>query len=213
MKQLTPLFTAGLVVLALIGFMAFNATRAGEEAAAPAAPTTVQAGPTTTTATTARSAPGFPAEAVYAGKADDERLAVAIAVKGRKAAAYLCDGARVEAWLKGAVKDGRIEVASADGKAGLTALLDGGDVTGTATVGAQEYRFTLDRAKKPAGLYRGEDGSTTIGWIVLPDGSQVGIASAGSVAEPAPPLDADSSTATVNDRPVTAAPVSGDTAF
>jgi hypothetical protein len=211
MKHLTPLITAALVILGLIGFVAFNATRVvpGRSVAAPL-PIQATTAPASVT-TTASPAPAFPGEAVYAGKAENRRLAVAIAVKGDKAAAYLCDGARVEAWLTGTAHDGRVELASAGKNAALVATLGADALTGTATLGTNEYRFAIGPAKKPAGLYRSKGATTTIGWIVLPDGSQVGLANTSGQESPAPPLDAASTTATVNGQVVTATPVTGET--
>ena len=50
--------------------------------------------------------------------------------------------------------------------------------------------FEIDEAKRPAGLYRARGSKTTIGWIVLPDGSQVGVQTTGSDSSAAPRLDA-----------------------
>jgi hypothetical protein len=211
MKQLTPLITAALVVLGLIGFVAFNATRAVPSGSVAVPPVSLPAPVSTAPSATPTQPAPLPAEAVYAGKVEGGKLAVAIAVKGTKAVAYLCDGARTEAWLKGSAENGQIQVTAASGKASLTGGFDGSVVIGVAKVGVNEYHFTAGPAKKPAGLYRGKDGSTTIGWIVLPDGSQVGIANTGDDQQAAPLLDAGSGTATVNGRPLTAVPVSGDT--
>lgn len=205
MKQLTPLVTAALVLLGLAGFVAFNATRAHPGGAAAAPPATTSPAPVTTTSRVA----ALPDEVVYAGKADSSKLAVAVAVKGRRVAAYLCDGAR-EAWLTGSAKDGHIDVTSANRNAGLSASIEGDALTGTTKLGANEYRFTIGVAKKPAGLYRNKNGTTTIGWIVLPDGSQVGVANTNGQETPAPPLDAASGTATVGGGPVSVSPVSGE---
>lgn len=211
MKQWTPLVTAVLVGLGLIGFLVFNATQTVEDNAPAAAPAVT--GTTTPAPTTETSVPAFPAEAVYAGRAEGTKLAVAIAIKGGKAAGYLCDGARIEAWLKGTAKNGRVELRSSDGTAVVTAELDGDSLSGTAEAEGRGFGFTLEPAEPPAGLYRGADGATTIGWIVLPDGSQVGIARTGSEPSPAPPLNPEQGTAIVEDRSVTASAVSGETTF
>lgn len=36
----------------------------------------------------------------------------------------------------------------------------------------RSWAFEIGTARKPAGLYRARGATTTIGWIVLPDGSQ-----------------------------------------
>jgi hypothetical protein len=58
------------------------------------------------------AAPTFPAEALYAGDATGSDIAVAVAVKGDQASAYLCDGANVEDWLKGSAENGQLELTS-----------------------------------------------------------------------------------------------------
>lgn len=234
MAQRGPLVTAIVVVGGLAGLMTANAagglvTPAPENAAQqqqetappPAAGTTTEPPATTTTAppveTTEPPAteapPAFPAEAVYAGKATDSPLAVAVAVKGTDAAAYLCDGANLESWLKGTATDGEVEVASADGTATLTAALRGETLTGEVTFGGQTQAFSIGVAQAPAGLYRGEGADATIGWIVLPDGTQVGILRSGGERSPAPPLDPARGEVAVAGTTVTAEKVDGDTTF
>ena len=95
----------------------------------------------------------------------------------------------------------------------MTAALDGPGLTGVAVVGGQQFPFTIGVAAAPAGLYRGEDGSTTIGWIVLPDGGQVGIATTGGSSAPARRLDPQDGAVTLNGRQIEAEPVAGDTTF
>ena len=242
MAQRGPLVTAVVVVAGLIGLMAANAsgglvtagdappdsanvaaTGADTAEAAPPATTTEAAPPPTTTepapppaSTTEPPAPPkaqFPAEAVYAGRAEGTKLAIAVAVKGDEAAAYLCDGARVESWLRGTAVDGVVSLKSKDGKTTLTAELIDKNLNGTVTIAGQEHQFSLDVAKAPAGLYRGKNGVSTLGWILLPDGTQVGIARTASGVAPAPPLDPARGSVTVNGTRVTAEKVSGETTF
>jgi hypothetical protein len=132
-------------------------------------------------------------------------------VKGGRAAAYVCDGRSVEAWLTGTLTAGRITLRSRAGDQ-LVATLATEAVTGTITVRGRQLSFTIDKADPPAGLYRARTSRNTIGWIVLPDGSQVGIDNDGTPA-PAPPLDPASSTATVGGAAVTAASITGDETF
>lgn len=212
-----PLVTAVVTMVGLVALVTVNS--AGglvvEGTAAPAAAEPAVTTPTTTgpPASSPAPAPAFPAEVVYAGRANNSQLAIAVAVKGGQAAAYLCDGRGVEAWLRGTAADGKVELSSKDGLARLTGALDGGNLTGTASARGQEYPFTIGVANPPAGLYRGRDGSTTIGWIVLPDGTQVGIATTGNSSAPAPELDPQDGAATVDGRQIEAGPVAGDTTF
>jgi hypothetical protein len=243
MAQRGPLVTAVVVVAGLIGLMAANASgglvTAGDAPppdsenvaatgtdtteAAPPPTTTEPAPPPTTTepapppaSTTEPPAPPkaqFPAEAVYAGRANGSKLAIAVAVKGDESAAYLCDGAAVESWLRGTATDGVVSLKSKDGKTTLTAELAGKNLNGTVTIAGQKQQFSLAVAKAPAGLYRGENGVSTLGWILLPDGTQVGIARTASGVGPAPALDPAKGSVTVNGTRVTAEKVSGETTF
>jgi hypothetical protein len=242
MAQRGPLVTAVVVVGGLIGLMTANAAGGLVTAAGPS-PTPAPAGATQTETpatevpqetTTAPPAPAnppvnqtteppneapppagpqFPAEAVYAGAVDDAPLTVAIAVKGEEASAYICDGAAVETWLKGTAKDGSVDLASADGGSTLTATLDNDALVGTVAVGAQSFDFDVTVAPPPAGLYRGENGETTVGWIILQDGTQVGVARTGSRSMPAPMLKPSQGGVTIAGKRVAAEKVNGETAF
>jgi hypothetical protein len=136
---------------------------------------------------------------------------LAIATKGDRAAAYVCDGRRLEAWLTGAYRDGRLVLRSKTGQR-LTATVTNSTATGTFTLSGRTLRFAIAKAGPPAGLYRARNSTSTIGWIVLPDGKQVGVDDDGTPA-PAPPLDTTTRGATVNGVPVTAQAVVGDETF
>lgn len=242
MAQRGPLVTAVVVVGGLVGLMTANASgglvtagnttadqdkvaATGTETTEPTLPTTTEpaAPPVTTeppappvsstTEPPAPPKPAFPAEVVYAGRATDSRLAIAVAVKGDEAAAYLCDGAKVEAWLKGTAVNGTVNLKSKDGSATLTGELVDVSLNGTVKLAGQPQQFSLAVAPAPAGLYRGEGGTTTLGWIILPDGSQVGIARSASGTAPAPKLDPAKGGVTVGGQRVAAAKVSGETTF
>ncbi len=222
MAQPGPVITAVVVIGGLIGFMTVNSAGGLVEAneSAPAAETTTAPSPPPTTTTTtepttteAPPPPAFPAEVVYAGHATDSPIAVAIAVKGAAASAYLCDGAAVEAWYRGVAADGRVDLATGDGASRLQAALDGPNLTGSVTLGGRTVAFTIGVAAPPAGLYRGSDGVTTVGWIILPSGGQVGVANTDGQRVPAPELDPDEGGVTVDGRRVDAQKIAGDTAF
>ncbi len=120
-------------------------------------------------------APTFPAQAMYAGDATGSDLAIAVAVKGKQASAYLCDGAAVEDWLKGTADAGKMDLTSKNGESAINATLKGKRLAGTVTFEGHKLPFSIAIAPPPAGLYRGENGKTTVGWIVLPNGQQVGM--------------------------------------
>ena len=151
----------------------------------------------------------FPAKIVYAGRTRDDSAAIAVAVLGERAAAYLCDGRNVESWMRGAVDGDEIELQSKGG-AKLEAELDGNRLEGTIEINDEKLRFEIAEAKKPAGLYRAKGSKTTIGWIVLPDGSQVGIQTTGDESSAAPELDPDAPQVSVDGEQLDAEPVSGD---
>ena len=71
-------------------------------------------------------------------------------------------------------------------------------------------RRRLTEAEPPAGLYRARGSKTAIGWIILPDGSQVGIQTTGEESAPAPKLDPDNPEVTVDGEQLQGEPVSGD---
>ena len=151
----------------------------------------------------------FPNKVVYAGRTDDDSAAIAVAILGDQAAAYLCDGRDVESWLRGTVKGDEISLTSKKG-ASLEARLVHGALEGKIEVADKELHFTINEAKPPAGLYRARGAKTTIGWIILPDGSQVGIQTTGEESAPAPKLDPDNPQVTVDGESLQGEPVSGD---
>ena len=203
MAQRGPLVTAVVVVGGLVGLMTANSAgglvtaerhrergrasprdRRSEQppaAAQPPATRPRRQPPTATVPTTTTEEPppppAFPAEAVYAGKAAGVPLWIAVAVKGEEASAYVCDGETVEVWLKGTAVDGGIDIASKDGASHAVGALEGEALAGSVTVAGNEpHDFTIAPAPPPAGLYRGEDGETPVGWIVMPNGKVIGVA-------------------------------------
>ena len=146
---------------------------------------------------------------VYAGRTDDDSAAIAVAILGDQAAAYLCDGKDVEAWFRGKVEGDEISLTSKRG-ASLEAKLIHGGLEGKIELADEELTFTIAQAEPPAGLYRARGSKTTIGWIILPDGSQVGIQTTGEESAPAPELDPDNPEVTVDGEQLQGEPVSGD---
>ncbi|GGS01061.1 hypothetical protein GCM10010252_44530 [Streptomyces aureoverticillatus] len=146
-----------------------------------------------------------PADGRYTGRTDDDSASVAITLRAGGAVAYFCDGRATESWLKGDVED--------DGSMRLTgrhgAKLDGrlapdnGSIRGTVEIREKSWAFTAPKAEKPSGVYRataearGErlDG----GWIVQPDGSQVGILNRDGEPAEAPRLDPATGTVVLGD--------------
>ena len=152
----------------------------------------------------------FPDQVVYAGRTEDGTVAVAVAVLGNQAAAYLCDGESVESWLRGTVDGEQLSLRNKNGSTELEAKLEKGQLEGKIDLDGDELEFTIGEARKPAGLYRARGAKTTIGWIVLPDGSQVGVKTTGEESTPAPELDPDTPGVTVDGETLQGEPVSGD---
>lgn len=163
----------------------------------------------TETATQDQAGDEFPNKIVYAGRTQDGSAAIAVAVLGGQAAAYLCDGRNVESWLRGTASEGKLNLRSKDGDS-LEAKLDGSKITGEIEVNDEKLDFTIGQAKRPAGLYRAEGSSTTIGWIILSDGTQVGIQTDGQGhSKAAPELNPDQTNVNTNGEDLTAEPVEG----
>lgn len=235
MTHRSPLFTlAGLVIAFGLMFAVNLANDApgqevgeGYPSASPAAtaatdqPTEVP-GPTATeqptsstsptqTATQESEAEGaqFPNKVVYAGRTDDGSAAIAVAVLDGLAAAYLCDGRNVESWLRGTAEDGELKLTSRNGDS-LEAKLDESKINGEIEVKDRKLDFTIGEAKRPAGLYRAKGSKITIGWIVLPDGTQVGVQTdAEGAAAAAPELNPDQPNVNAGGEDLTAEPVEG----
>ncbi len=152
-------------------------------------------------------------QAVYSGKTGGGEATVAVAVNGDRAAAYLCDGTRIETWLQGSVTGDQVVLTGRD-TAALIGTVSGTTLSGTVvTSTGQAWPFSADEARPPAGIYEARttiDGlATRIGWVVLPDGTQVGIQNVGGDRSPAPALDLEDTTFTLDGAAQEATPVDG----
>lgn len=151
-----------------------------------------------------------PADADYAGRTDDDSAAIAVTLRDGRAVAYFCDGRDKESWLKGDVEnDGGMRLTSKDG-AELNGTLKGASVSGTVDIGGREYGFTAPETGESA-LYRAtanvRGAEVDGGWIVLPDGRQVGIVKRDGKPSAAPEIDPETGAVTVDGRQLTARPV------
>lgn len=230
-----PLITlaAGLVLAVVLGALSANAATDEADRRAAAAdqavaveptPTPVEpapaaaesaepeqsSGPEQPPATTA--APPEKFRAAYAGQIKGGAGSIAIAIRDGGAVAYLCDGKRLEAWLLGTASGGQLNL-SGPKNASLTGSYDKDSAAGSVTAGGRTWKLDVPVAKKPSGLYRStaqvRGARVVAGWIVLPGGDQVGMVNTGGVETPAPPLDLNSTSATVNGVAMTAAPIDG----
>lgn len=208
-----PLLTlaAGLVATAVLAGVTVNAAADQRSAAvgtppqvrAPSAPQTPAPGtlaPRTqapqTVAPPVSKPPTDPVadrtRATFAGHVDDNGGTLAISLRDGVAIAYICDGRRVEAWLRGTAAAGRLAL-TGKGGARIVGTFDAARARGEVTVAGRTRTFVLALAKKPSGLYRAaarvRDAEVVGSWIVLPDGRQVGVLLTGGVPGPAPALD------------------------
>ena len=152
-------------------------------------------------------------EAVYTGRSSGNQVTLAVQTEGDKAAAYICNGRTIEAWLQGSVNGNQINLTGNKG-ASLDGSLSGLDMFGTVTAKAGlSFPFSAQLSPHPAGVYQARIAvnglATRIGWAVLPDGTQVGLAVAGTTKYPAPLLDLANGSFTLGGASFKAAPVAG----
>jgi hypothetical protein len=152
-------------------------------------------------------------KAVYAGRSSGNEVTLAIVTDGDKAAAYVCNGRTIEAWLQGSVKGNQVTLTGRGG-AGLVGSLSGLAMFGTVTPSAGlSFPFSAELSPRPAGVYQARitvNGlATRIGWAVLPDGTQLGVTAAGTATRPAPPLDLTDNGFVLGGADFKAAPVAG----
>jgi serine/threonine protein kinase len=194
-RWLAPLAVAA-VVLALVAatwaIARTGATVTGTPSAAPGAAPPSAALPSSAAPTSDAADPVL-TEAVFTGRTSDNAITLAVGIKDGRAAGYLCDGSKVEAWLEGAVDGGKVTLRGRDASTTVEATASRQGLFGTITVGGVGRPFSATAAIGPAGLYQSKrvlNGiATRIGWIVLPDGSQVGIRNENGVRTPAPRLE------------------------
>jgi hypothetical protein len=191
----TLLVVAGLAIVLLLANTTLQSQSASQSTGVP--PSAPVSPVTTPPATTPPEAPEqgleqAPEQVTYAGRTAGNEATIAIAVQGDQVAAYVCDGRRVEAWLEGTITDDELSVQNVRG-ANATGTLKGNSILGTVSVGGKQWPYSAQLAGPPAGLYQGSGqvngAPNRIGWIVLPDGSQVGIRNRNGIREPAPALD------------------------
>jgi hypothetical protein len=173
---------------------AASATPAAATSTTAAASPTETAATTTSAATEATTAPTTPAyaaayrsPAVYVGRDAARRTSVAVAVRDGKVAAYVCDGKSVESWLTGTAVGTTATLTAGGDRLVAEVVPSGLHVTGT--VHGRTLDVTASLASAPSGLYRLDaSNGTTVGWIIQPDGTQVGLRSRAGVVAPAPVL-------------------------
>jgi hypothetical protein len=215
MKLKTPLITlvAGLLVAGVLYVVNTGLTRetANADPAAVASATSTEPSPQAEPSPTIGDGSGPAAEGqtiTYAGWVDGGGASLAVVVSNGKALAYVCDGATVEAWLEGTMANGLIELTGADGS--LTGTYGNGQVTGDVTAVNKSWHFTIATAEPPSGAYRSAAGlrdQLDASWVVLPDGTQVGVERTGGTRRAAAPFDLTTGTASVGGASVAVEPI------
>jgi serine/threonine-protein kinase len=182
---------------------------------APVGPTTASTATATgrpTAIPTVSATPAGPPTGTYAGEVNGgSGASIAIVVRDGRAVAYLCDG-RNEAWLQGVADHGSVDL-TGGGHARLTATFAKNRISGSVSAGAATYTFSVGSVAPPSGLYRTtakvRQATVVGGWIVLPDGRQVGVVDIDGRPSTASALDTATLTTTVNGTTVTATAVDG----
>ena len=218
-----PLITvaAGLVVATVFAVMTANAAadqpraaNVGQPIAPGIAPASSSAPVVSLPPTDKLAQPVDRTRATFAGKVDNGGGTLAVSIRDGVAIAYICDGKKVEAWLKGTAAAGKLTLTGENG-AKLTGAFDEDGASGRVTVLGRTRSFTIGVAEKPSGLYRAaaqvRDAEVRGSWIVLQDGSQVGVLTTDEAPAPAPELDVTGRTTTVGETTVTASTIDVDT--
>ena len=226
MKRNTPLITlltgAALGIALLVASMLATPSNAptGYAGAATSTPASAAVASSSAAATsptaTATANPQFRAD--YAGRVKGGiHASVAISIHGTQAIAYACNGSSVEAWLKGTAAGGRLALTGKNG-AVLTGNYDSRRAFGNVSADGITYAFSVYPVPKTSGLYQAtadvRGATIKAGWIVLPDGTQVGsVALNADAAVPsataAPPLDVATGTAQDGNTVLHVTPISG----
>jgi len=224
MKIKTPYLTllvgAALgVVLLVASMLATPKAPASPIAAATPAPASSASAPSSPASPTptATVVANVPARANYAGEVNGGGASVAISIHHGQAIAYVCNGSVIEAWLQGTAANGHLTM-TGKGHARLSATYRTKRAVGHVIAHGVRYTFSAPAVHKPSGLYRAiavvRGAKIKAGWIVLPDGTQVGSLepdanAAAPTAKPAPALDVTTGTAQDGDTVLVATPVSG----
>jgi serine/threonine-protein kinase len=159
--------------------------------------------PTVASSPEPAAVPVAPEPVTYVGRVDGGGASVAIIVDGADTVAYVCDGATAEAWLYGAAGAGEVDLTGDGGS--LVARYDDRWAAGQVTLAGQRWTFTAEQVAPPEGLYQFAEtiaggAEVTGGWIVLPDGSQIGLLAVDGDRQPAPAVDLDTGQVRIDGR-------------
>jgi hypothetical protein len=191
----SPAAVATTVAVPLSSSAAAPATTAAPvttTATTPVPATTPAAVPTTAPGTAPATAPGtapaasatdVPPQADYVAQVNGGGAAVAVSVHGDKAVAYVCNGHAVAAWYRGKAAGGKLNLMGKNG-ARLTVDYRKADASGSLTADGMQFTFSAPIVHRGSSLHRQPglyEATATVhgvkvkaGWIVLPDGGQIG---------------------------------------
>jgi hypothetical protein len=154
-----------------------SASATSPGAASNAAPGTAPA------ATASAQQADVPPKADYVAQVNGGGAAVAISVNAGQAVAYICNGHGVAAWYRGRAAAGGLHLTGKNG-ARLNVEYRTGRATGSIMAGGTKYTFSapvvgnVRPGRRRPGLYEATgvvDGvSVKAGWVVLPNGGQLG---------------------------------------
>ena len=208
---------------------AYSGTSSATPAESSAAPAESPAAPAESPVSAPAAAPSpsatrtTPTRADFAGRVGGGGGSVAVSVHGDKAIAYVCNGSTVEGWMKGKVENGKL-VLTGKNNARLSASYHAGKVSGDVKAHGTDFSFSVSTVSKSSGLSKSpglyeatarvEGKTIKAGWIVLPDGTQIGSIEPNAdsdqpVAVTAPTLDVATMTARIGNVVLHAIPVSG----
>jgi hypothetical protein len=132
------------------------------------------------------------AAVTFAAKVTGSKAYIALAARGDKAIAYVCDGRRVESWLVGTTAGGLLSLTGPHGGR-IVGTVDGGVASGSFRLSTGAWQFEAPVVRPPSGLYQASAivrrAKVTAGWIVLPNGKQVGLLTRNGALAPAPRID------------------------
>lgn len=215
MTRNTPLFTllaggalgVAVLIASMLSTPSKTATGYTATASTPSSATVTVPAPSSATPQGSQNSPTAATatfRADYAGRVKGGiHASVAISIHGSQAIAYACNGSSVEAWLRGSAVGGRLTLTGKNG-AVLTANYDSRRAFGDVSADGVTYSFSVYTVKKPSGLYQAtadvRGARVKAGWIVLPDGTEVGSLEANAdaaapSATQAPALDVTTGTA------------------
>ncbi|KXK58271.1 hypothetical protein AWW66_30735 [Micromonospora rosaria] len=159
---------------------------------------------------TATDAPAATVDVTWTGRLSGGAT-IAVTVTNGNATAYVCDGRSLEIWLQGTAVDGELALTGKDGVR-LTGTFRAGKASGELVVAGRRQTFTAtsNGSTAPA-VYRAapqvRDAGVDGGWILLADGSQIGVVTWNGRPVPAPPLDPAFFTTVVDGVTIDAVPV------